>query len=92
MTLLCVAVGDSLVKRFDAFLDSQASADVFKIVDFPQVNVFGIRGGAVTNLRHLRTILSVIEELTAFSTECRVQFKIPRITVMRFMARVRTTV
>lgn len=54
MTILCV--GDSHVKRFGAFIDSQASADVFKIADLPQVNFFGISGGAVTNPRHLRTI------------------------------------
>lgn len=60
MTILCV--GDSHVKRFGAFIDSQASADVFKIADLPQVNFFGIGGGAVTNPRHLRTILAVIDE------------------------------
>lgn len=60
MTILCV--GDSHVKRFGAFLDSQASADVFKIADLPQVNFFGISGGAVTNPRHLQTILAVIDE------------------------------
>lgn len=60
MTILCV--GDSHVKRFGAFIDSQASADVFKIADLPQVNFFGISGGAVTNPRHLRTILAVIDE------------------------------
>lgn len=116
MTILCV--GDSHVKRFGAFIDRQDSADVFKIEDFPQVNFFGISGGAVTNPRHLRTILAVIQEhrpsclvvhmggndldsrgnatdnvvfgLTAFLTQIRVQFNIPRKTVMRFMPRDRT--
>lgn len=61
MTILCV--GDSHMKRFGAFIDNrQASADVLKIEDLPQVNSFGISGGAVTNSRHLRTILAVIHE------------------------------
>lgn len=101
MTILCV--GDSHVKRCGAFIDSQASADVFKIADLPQVNFFGISGGAVTNPRHLRTILggnyldsrdnaidTVVFGLTAFLTQIRVQFHIPHITVMRFMPRERT--
>lgn len=57
MTILCVC--DSHVKRFGAFIDNrQASANVFKIEDLPQSNFFSISGGAVTNPRHMRTILS----------------------------------
>lgn len=60
MTILCV--GDSHVTRFGAFIDRQDAADIFKIEDLPQVNFFGISGGAVTNPRHLRTILAVIQD------------------------------
>ena len=60
MTILCI--GDSHVKRFGAYIGNRrASSELFDIVNLPQVDFFGISGGAVNNSRHLETILAAVQ-------------------------------